>query len=299
MFWGVRKVTVVLVAASVGLSSCMTFRGVSEFEAYRTAFDQAHTTSTSILDQLAVRERALYMRLNPTSRATFNPDLAGYYTTSTDPPGTAAYRRALDTIKVYNDLLYGLASGQTTEALVSRVSTLSARVKSAGTEVTRLGATVTGAGSGALLSAAGSLSAVYAAATPFIEIALRARSRADFRAFATQYHPLVRTLLEELRKGTTVIFPVLTAEIRRRSRIDPTGGGLNAKERQQIDTYRKLLADWVVLIDASIVALDTAIAAINADSTVTGSLSGLTATAVELETAARSARTHLAELGAN
>ena len=36
---------------------------------------------------------------------------------------------------------------------------------------------------------------------------------------------------------------------------DPTSGDLTADERSKVDGYRKLLADWVILIEATIKAL--------------------------------------------
>ena len=47
------------------------------------------------LDQLAVAERTVFFRTTAAQDRYFNPSHAAYYTDSTDPPGTAAFRRAL------------------------------------------------------------------------------------------------------------------------------------------------------------------------------------------------------------
>src|SRR5579871_917783 len=110
---------------AAALAAC-TFGGVVEFEAYKSAFDKVQTTSSSLLDQLAQQERWLFFARYKNARSpdVFNPALARYYTDSVDPPGTAHFRAALDTIKTYNDLLYGLETGQTADAMAVKVNAL-------------------------------------------------------------------------------------------------------------------------------------------------------------------------------
>ena len=292
--------TLLLIITSAGLllTSCATYRGVAEFELYRSAFEKSYAASSSIIDQLSVQERALFLRHYPPSNVIFNPNLAAYYTDTVDPPGTAAFRRALDTVKTYNDLIYGLASGEFVDALDAKVSALSSQTISAGSETANLLGLAKRIGLGDLLKVAGSLNGYFAAAMEILDVGLKAQSRADFRRFVLKYNDNARNILLELRAGTAKIFPILTAETLRRSRIDPVNTKLTAQEAAKIDAYRKLLADWVILIDATVGALDHVTAASTADVTFSGSITSLTMSAVELEAAAKSARKHLAELGA-
>src|SRR5215469_12296478 len=111
------------------IAAC-SFGGIVEFESYKASFDKVQATSTSILDQLAQQERWFFFSVNKGARnpIRFDPALARYYTDSVDPPGTASFRAALDTIKTYNDLLYGLESGQTAEALSAKVAALESSI---------------------------------------------------------------------------------------------------------------------------------------------------------------------------
>jgi hypothetical protein len=58
----------------------------------------------------------------------FDPDLARYYTDVVDHPGTAAFPHSLDSVKAYNDLLYGLATGQTAAALSAKIAALNGKI---------------------------------------------------------------------------------------------------------------------------------------------------------------------------
>lgn len=277
------------------VAACGLYQGVEEFEAYRTAFEKTYGTSTAILDQLAVQERELFMRttrgrIDPAKR-NFDPELARYYTDVGDPPGTGAFRRGLDTVKLYNDLLYGLSSGQTAANLTAKAAALNGKVGEALVETGGLA----GIDQVQLKAAALALNGIFTRLTPFIQTGLTLQSRYEFREYVIRYHPVVRELLIELRGGTRAIFPVLTAATLRRWRNAPSGG-LSAEEVNKMETYRKLLADWVILIDATILALDKVKLAIEAEPTIGGSVTGLTTVAIELEVASQAARKHLAEL---
>jgi hypothetical protein len=283
-----------LALLGIVLAGCASLQGVEQFEEYRRAFERNHATAGAILDQLAIQERKLFLKFQgPRGAVRFDPAYARYYTDSADPPGTAAFRRALDTVKAYNDLLYGLASGQTSEALISKAGTFHTKLAEASSEVGGL----VGIGAATQLGKVSLfLNTAFTTIRPFAQTALTLRSRAEFRRYAIEYYPPVREILVELRTGTGVIFPILAADALDRLRRSPTG---NSKEDlDKIDTYRKLLADWVILIDGSIKALDLVKLAVEADPTIVGAIAGLTATTIELESTSQAARKHLAELAA-
>jgi hypothetical protein len=285
-------------AVCLAITNCGLYQGVEEFEAYRSAFEKTYGASTAILDQLAVQERALFLRtrgkISPTIK--FDPNLARYYTDVGDPPGTAAFRHALDSVKLYDDLLYGLSSGQTAATLVSKIAALNTKITQATTDVGALAGFATGTGQADLLALSVGLNQTFTEIAPFLQIALTARSREEFRIYVVKYYPVVWALLVELRQGTTVIFPVLTASTLRRVRNAADSNTLTSDEIKKLDTYRKLLADWVILIDTTTNALDQVKLAVEAPPTISGSILGLTTVAVELETASQAARKHLAEL---
>ncbi len=271
------------------LAGCTTYAGIAEFDGYRQAFATNYTTGSAILDQLAVKERALFLRLNPPGNSQFDPDLAVYYVDIGDPPGTAAFRKSLDLVKTYNDLLYGLATGAPAAELSARVQALGTSVTAAENETqSALSALVGTAGGGA-----GMLSGLVAslnAADSLIQVALRYRSREDFRRFVVENHDQIVDILRALRSGTAVIFPILTRD---------ATASIDGVDRAQIDNYRRLLADWVIGIDVTIQSLGAVRDAAVRPATLSGATGSLTPFIVELEMSAASARKHLAELGAN
>jgi hypothetical protein len=114
---------------AAAVAAC-SFNGIVEFETYKTAFDKVQSTSTGILDQLAKQERWLFFKVTKNARSPvlFDHALATHSTDSADPPGTASFRAALDTIKTYNDLLFGLETGQTAQAMVAKVAALESSI---------------------------------------------------------------------------------------------------------------------------------------------------------------------------
>lgn len=288
------KAALFLIAAAFGLNACAT-GGIAEFEAYKTAFDKVQTTSASIFDQLAIQERLLFLRVSPKAHnsVTFDPNLARYYTDSVDPPGTAALRAALDTIKTYNDLLYGLETGQTAEALAGKISALESSLISGAKDSSSVISGLAKADP-RVAAALPAIDEAFQFLLPLVQEALKLRSREYFRAFLVKAYPYVTSLLHELRESTRYIFPVLTAAIRNSKTT--LISGVTTADNDKVTTYRRLLADWVILIDATIKALDQANAAAQAPPTVVGTITSLTTVAVEMDGVAQSAKKHLAEL---
>ena len=284
---GVGRALSIGILALLPIAGCTTYAGVAEFESYRQAFAGNYTTGSAILDQLAVKERSLFLRLHPPSSLEFDPDLAAYYVDIGDPPGTAAFRKSLDLIRIYNDLLYGLATGAPAAELSAKVQTLGASLVAAEAETQSALSAITG---GAAAGSLGPLVASLGVADGLIQVALRYRSREDFRRFAVEHHDEVVAILRALRSGTSTIFPILTGD---------AVNSIEGVDTAQVDTYRKLLADWVIGIDVTINSLGAVRDAAVRRTTFSESTGGLTAFVVELEMAAASARKHLAELGAN
>lgn len=280
---------------AVVLVGCVSGRGIQEFSLYQAAFDRANTAANGVLDQLAIRERELFLRRHrvgvDVAALTFTPEDARYYADSVDPPGTAAFRRSLATVKAYNDLLYALGTGQTAQALTAKLGELQVSVSKA---ITEIGVT---AGAGAQTAAiSGGLSSAFRALESIVRTGLKYRSRAAVRVYLLENYKHVRKILVEIRSGTQDIFPLLADAVLRRSRV--TGTSPTAEEIAKIETYRKLLSDWVILIDVTIMALDQVYVSMGASQTIASSIAGLNTIAVDLATTAEAARKHLAELAA-
>jgi hypothetical protein len=291
----------VAAALAVSLTACVTFRGVSEFDSYRRAYESAHSVGSRILDQLAAAERHAYAVGYPETYAQtgvirpFVPDDAAYYATGVDPPGTAAFRRALDMVNAYNDLLYGLASGETANMLSAKLTEFGAQVFATAVEVR----TAAGAqGSGALTNLIGALGLAETGG-PFQNVAglaFRFATREAFRGYVDDYYLPVRRTLEALRNDTPTIFFALNFGTIQQYNLGELADDVAVA---RITNNRALLSDWVLLLDASTSALDRAYAALSGSPSLIDAVGGMTAAAIEIELVARSAREHMAAAAVN
>lgn len=275
------------------LCGCTTYNGLTEFDAYRSAFDKSYETGNAILDVFAQKERSVYLRTYPPSKLKFEPAMASYYVDTADPPSTRAFRQGLRTVKAYNDLLYGLASGATAEALSTKLITLNTSLVSAGKEINKARADLTNTkASESIIERLTALDQRVQAAAELVTFALKYKSRADFRFFALKYYDASEKILENLRDGTKDMFPVLTA--------DNTDSIIVTVDGTKIAAYRVLLADWVLSLDTTILALKRVNLALTTSSAnLDASVEALSRSANELEAAAQAARKHIAALAAS
>jgi hypothetical protein len=270
-------------------AGCTTYNGIAEFEVYQKAFVSTYEAGGAILDIVATKERTIFLNANPPSATTFEPEYAAYYVDSVDPPGTAAFRRAMNSVKAYNDILYGLASGQSVEALSAKLNGLNSSLSSAANET----ALLLKAGSlqrADLTKTIGNLDSRIKAGIELTQFALKYKSREAFRRFAVEYNPVVQEILMSLRDGTRIIFPVLTRD---------ATASITGVDEAKVAQYRALLADWVLGLEVAMVALDRVGSAIKADATIDSSIAAFTKSAVALEVTAVATRKHLAALAAN
>ena len=297
----------VLFAVALTVTSCASNRSVAEFQVYRTSFTSTSAAGTAILDRLAVAERKIFVtdagipdEAFPPDREEqieFRPDEATYFTNAVDPPGTAAFRRALLAITNYNETLFGLASGQTAEALagnISRIATAGAGVVGEAASVAGVGA---GAAGGALASTAavGTINAALTALNPLIKAALNAQTREEFRKHLLAEAHTIEKLILITRNGTSEVFVTLVRPILDEA-SDKNDGLLTEDQKKEIRGIRELLSNWVIMLDGTLVALKAGVAAAGqADSAF--SIFGLVFSATELEATARATRSNLATLG--
>lgn len=292
-FGRIARTGVAIVGAAL-LTACATYKGASEFAAYRTAYTAASTAGAEVLDELAVAERELFATAFPfdPARTEFDPATALYILEIGDPPMTAAYRRAQSAVTVYNEALHGLSSGADAEALIGRVTRLSALGASAASELSALGAAPTAGGSVAVIAAANTVNTAVAALQPLLREFANIAFQAEFRSRLLDQAPKIRAALLESRTSTTRIFNALRDNIVTKAQADATRfGDLNEKEIADITRLRFLMANWVVLIDASLASLDTAVEAV--ERTGEGRFEGLLASGDRLLQAAGAARRNL------
>jgi hypothetical protein len=276
-----------VVAALAGCSA----RGASEFQLYAQAFDSQAVQGEAVLDRLAKAERIIVGRRATRSTAIpdFKPNDAAYYVQAGDPPLTASIRSSLKSLKSYNDALSALASGETATALSNRVGTIVTNLIAAAGTFSATGA-VGAAVAGASGFAASASSAVSKALPILSQIATYA-SREAFRRELIAAYPHLRDLLLELRSGTPVMFEIFKRSYRtaRENPLDHPGLGMSPADLTALNKDRELLAGWVLLLDKSLEAMDTAVAAAMARISPTD-LAALTEASIELKILAEKMR---------
>jgi hypothetical protein len=283
---------------------CVSTTGLPEFRAYQSAFDQAFAASTQILDELAVAERAAALRLiaagrdpvtqdPPTPRSDpaqlrsdgFDPQFyvvdSVYETGLGDPPGTAAIRRALATVADFNNLLLAYGEGRGLDELKAQASAVAAEgTAAAGAAALALGTPL----------AIPALPAALGLVNEGLDVALRAASRAAFRDALVARAPDIDAILEDVRDTAPTVFSLLTRDVANRAK-DLRDDGRDAEAAEavaRIDAYRKLLSNWVLMLEQTQAALAATVAAVTGPPDQVGRLSDLAQSATELR--ARSAR---------
>ncbi|WP_404926297.1 hypothetical protein [Mesorhizobium sp. ORM16] len=282
------------VLCAVLLSGCVSSQGTAEFESYRAATLKLSETSTLILDQHAVQERALFLKPESKQLALkFDPDLASYYTDTVDPPATRAFRNAFQAVIAYNDLLYGLSSGQTADALTAKIGTLNSSLANSIRSADFLSSSTLPQ----RVAISAGLQTAFFQVRPLLRAGLGLRSRQRFREYLIAFYPATRNLLVGLRQSTSNMFLILNAPELNRIRASATGQP-SKEDLEHIVTYRRLLANWVILIDAAIDGLDAAKRSIDAPASPADVVGGLTTATEELNAASLAARRDLAALAA-
>ena len=296
----IRKISIAFAAVVLAfLSGCNTYRGVNEFAAYRIAFQSAKASSDAILDKLAVAERSLYSRcvnirdivkneeeeceeFDPQVHG-FNPDDAYYIVEVGDPPGTAAYRRTMRAVNAYTEVLNGLASGQTADALAIQLGELAA----VGVSAASVAVPVAGVNDD-LLKSVNAVNAAISALKPLTTQVIAFRTRAEFRDEILAQKDNLRKALNEVRSGAGLMYSALITDIL--DKAPPKG--LPKSDIIVINNYRVLLANWVVILNATIDAFDIAVLAVENENTA--SVSGLLRASKDITEAAEEARRALA-----
>ena len=260
------------------LGGCAT--GVAEFQLYIQGFDDQYEQGQIVLDRVARAERIVVRRrLARTSASGFNPDDAAYYLDTGDPPITASIRASLKSLKDYNDALGALASGERVEALVAQAGTLTAALAGTATALgTAAGVTALAPGADRLVAQA---TGAVNQALPIIQQIGTYASRSAFRKQLVEAYPAMRKLMLALRDGTPAMYELMKRSYVQRGSLE-TPTGIRSSDEANLAHDRELLAGWVLLIDKSLAAMETAVVAVMSGASP-GDLAALTAASVELQ----------------
>lgn len=283
------------------LSSCVANNGIAEFQTYRSAYTSSIEAGQSILDRFAIAELEIHGLMSPkisTTSVSFDPNQSAYYSNAVDPPATAAFRRSLQAVQAYNEALYGLASGQTAEAIAANISDLSAIGASAAGEVGGVAAAIVpgaAVGVAAFTTAATAVNGVVKTLEPLNTFALGFKTRDEFRKRLLAEATTIDDILETTRNNSSNVFDALLAKtVHNATSFERGNKGFTADEIKKIEQTRELMSNWVVLLDGTRLALNRAVLA-SQDTSGSISITGLIVTGTELESAARAVRKNLAE----
>ncbi len=281
----------IILAATVGLmglTGCVNNSGVAEFTRYQQSFDRGLIIGESVLDRLSVAERALgraeLAPLDPASFS-FDPTRARYYVDTVEPPVTASLRASLALVADYNQTVAALASGESAEALATRLNLIGNGALMVGTRVSALAA---GPG-GQLAGLAAGLASPLNALTPLTKRAFAFRTQAAFRDEVVARKGDVQAVMRALIDATPEIFNVIALPVAQSHRSVLGNTPFTEDETRMLTALQRDLANLVILLEASSTALDAAVEAI-ANGRSTPSLAGFAAATDELNAVARAAR---------
>lgn len=285
------RVTVIVAAlvGVMGLTACVNNSGVAEFTRYQQSFDRGLIIGESVLDRLAVAERDLgraeLPALDPAAPS-FDPTRARYYVDTVEPPITASLRASLALVADYNQAVAALANGESAEALATRLNLIGGGALQVATKVSTLAA---GQGAGQLAGLATSLANPLNALTPLAKRAFVIRTQSAFREEVVARKGDVQAVIQALINATPEIFNVIALPIAQSHRSVLGNTPFTEEETEMLTALQRDLANLVILLEASNVALDAAVEAI-AEGRSAPSLAGFAAATDELNAVARAAR---------
>lgn len=243
---------IAVIAFSALMSACSS--GVAEYQLYTTAFDTQFTQGEQFLDRLAAAERVVVVR-NMEPGGDFNPNYAAYYVDVGDPPATGAIRQALIGLKAYNDALTGLASGESSDAMVGHVGTIITNLTGAAGNLGAAGI-LPGLEGGAALS--GGLSDSISSVLPVFKTIAGLAARESFRRRLIETYPRMESILRALHDGTRVMFEVIRRSYRTPGGLSLGSGGMTTANAELLEKDRQMLAGWVILLDKTLDAMKAA-----------------------------------------
>lgn len=240
----------------VFLALCSCSSGVAEFRIYDQAFDAQAVEGNKVLDRLAKAERVVVSRNKLRSVRSFDPDNAAYIVAVGDPPLTAAIRSSLNAVQAYNKSLVALTDGTTAKALSARVGVITANLSAAISTFPGAKTAVSATGGGGVAVAAGLSAATRA--LPILEQVSGVALTASFRKQLLAAYPDMRALIVSARDGTGDMYNVVFRSYVVTGKLSGTRDGVPLEDLSSLEEDRRLFAGWVILLDQTIAAMDTA-----------------------------------------
>ncbi len=254
-----------LIALLIG---CSITRGAAEFIAYRDAFQASRDASNSLFDLMEIAEREQERIVARRERnLDFNPDRDRIFSDLSIPPLTEEYRQSFEAVTRFNELMYGLVTGERAAVLTEQASGLAREI---------IGITELASGGASTFQTQPLLAILEATAQPAIAL----QNRRVFSAALADETDAVLALMAEMRAGTPTVFLYL----------------ITASGTEKQDEVVRLMADWVVLIDRNISALQEAQSAARSEAVSQIDLVALQARVSEVGAAVRAVREGLASL---
>lgn len=314
-----RVMTTACLATTL-LASCVSNKGVPEFQVYRQTFEATETTVRSVIDAFEPVERAKsiqamrtqgysplrYLAEKPDAQervdavqrirdnAGFDPNFhvvdAVYFAVGQSPPATAAFLNALEVVRAYNDVLQAYIEGRAFDEIEGQLAGLQRSLEGFLESV------------GAASQLAGVVLPVGEAlgtAVQMVKNALRAGQRAAFRNAIREIGPIIDSeILLRMRDAAPSMFRLLSRSAQGAATDAADDGDTAERDRQVaiVENYRTVMSNWVVSLDASRTALQRTVAATQEEDTPASLLGDLILTVDTVSAMARGTRTLLGEI---
>ena len=299
-------------------AGCVSNRAIPEFKLYLSTYDEASQTVNAVLDEFEgvelerARDHAKRFGMTPLrwkgvetedrkqARAAGLKRIEGnggfddafhikdsvYHATNATPPITAAFRRAWAAVGAYNRVLDAYAEGRGLDEIKGELGGLASAIGSLG-EAAKTGSDILG-----MAVPGGSL---VSSGLQVVNAALEAGNKEAFRNALIDLQPEMDATLDEMREAAPALFDLLTAK-RRNEVKDAVDQGVKDQGIEAIEKYRTVMSNWVVAINATELALDRVVAAIQAPDTAFSLLSDLTATTTNAAAVTAQTRRLLGEI---
>ena len=267
------------------VGACGSSKGVREFQLYTQAFDYQVEAGNTVLDSVARAERIVALRRikRRGEFSEFRPEEAAYWVDTVQPPITDSIRSSISSLKTYNNTLSALANGEKAEALANKLGQLSSDLISAGASITiAVGGPTVVTGSNALLK---QLLDEINVLLPAIKLVAVRAGREAFRKLLIETYPTMREFQKSLRDSTPVMFELLKRGRATRGSFEPNAIASTA-DAENLRRERELLAGWVLLMDKSLIAMETAYLAAKSDALLLQDVSAVGEAAIELRVTA-------------
>ncbi|TBE30850.1 hypothetical protein ELH05_24930 [Rhizobium ruizarguesonis] len=248
------------------LSGCAN-KGYVEYQAYNSSFDLQYQQADRVLSSLAIAERKVYKKSNPNNFIVFDPNKAGYYLDTIEPPITSSLRKSLLAVKAYNAVLMSLANGEAADAYTAKVggAITDTAAAIAAAAITVQGPDDAKAAEKFMNQVGGNL----AKAMPGLKAASRLRGQQAFRTLLDQTHGRMDDALNTLIQGTPDFYRLFVAARAKTEGGAKTDASFTPDDLAVLEREQTEMAGWVLMLKAARAALSAAADAVASRTDVT------------------------------